>query len=433
MIGNSAPVRWRGGLAPGHERRGGELFVGGVSADELATAYGTPVLAIDYDVFDAAIANFLQACAPHAMEIAYAGKALLLVALARHLKHTPLHLDVCSLGELATAERAAFPADRIAFHGCGKTAEELDAASESRVARVIVDNVEELRRLAGRSGGAKIPVLLRINSGIEAHTHEFVRTGGARTKFGFDTPALASALEMLKRSPGLQFEGLHSHVGSQIYDAQAFVENTHALMERAAFAAASGFVTERVVVGGGFGVSMHPDQPDTFDADKTIAEIAGAARKDAKRWNLPLPHMGIEPGRALVAQAGTTLYRVMSAKRESGKPFVIVDGGIYENPRPALYGAYHHAYAARESGPLEETTLCGRSCENDELGTARLPADLAEGDLIAMCTTGAYTYSMAGNYNRFARPAVVAVRGGTHTLIAKRESIDDILRNDCDE
>ncbi len=433
MIGNSAPVRWRGGLAPGHERRDGELFAGGVSAEELATAYGTPALVIDYDVFDAAIAHFLQACAPHAIDIAYAGKALLLVALARHLKHTPLHLDVCSLGELATAERAAFPPDRIAFHGCGKTAEELDAAAEGRVARVIVDNLEELRRLASRSGGAKIPVLLRINSGIEAHTHEFVRTGGARTKFGFDAAALPAALETLKKSPGLHFEGLHSHIGSQIYDTQAFAENTHALMERAAFAAAAGFVTERIVVGGGFGVSMHPDEPDTFDADKTLAEIANAARKDAKRWNIPLPQIGVEPGRALIAQAGTTIYRVMSAKRESGKPFVIVDGGIYENPRPALYGAYHHTYAARESGPPQETVLCGRSCENDELGTARLPANLAEGDLIAMCTTGAYTYSMAGNYNRFPRPAVVAVRGGTHTLIAKRESIDDILRSDCDE
>jgi len=433
MIGNSAPVRWRGGLAPGHERRAGELFAGGVSADELAETYGTPLLVIDYDVFDAAIAQFLQACAPHSIEVAYAGKALLLVALARHLKHTPLHLDVCSLGELATAERAAFPPERIAFHGCGKTGEELDAAAEGRVGRVIVDNIEELQRLASRSGGTKIPVLLRINSGIEAHTHKFVRTGGARTKFGFDAAALPAALETLKSSPGLQFEGLHSHLGSQIYDAQTFVENTHALMERAAFAAGAGFVTGRIVVGGGFGVSMHPDEPDTFDADKTVAEIAHAARKGAKRWNLPLPQIGIEPGRALVAQAGTTLYRVMSAKRESGEPFVIVDGGIYENPRPALYGAYHHAYAARESGPLQETTLCGRSCENDELGTARLPSGVSEGDLIAMCTTGAYTYSMAGNYNRFTRPAVVAVRGGTHTLIAKRESIDDVLRNDCDE
>jgi diaminopimelate decarboxylase len=391
------------------------------------------VLAIDYDVFDAAIAEFVQACAPHAIEIAYAGKALLLVALARHLKHTSLHLDVCSLGELATAERAAFPPERIAFHGCGKTGEELDAAAEGRVARVIVDNIEELRRLAARTGSAQISVLLRINSGIEAHTHEFVRTGGARTKFGFDAAALPGALELLKQSPGLRFEGLHSHIGSQIHDAQAFVENTHALMERAAFAASAGFVSSRIVVGGGFGVPSRPGESERFDLEKTIADIAAAARKDAARWNIPLPQVGIEPGRALIAQAGTTLYRVMSAKRESGKPFAIVDGGIFENPRPALYGAYHHAYAVRENAPLEETILCGRSCENDELGTARLPSNLAEGDLVAMCTTGAYTYSMAGNYNRFARPAVVAVRGGTHTLIAKRESVDDVLGNDCDE
>lgn len=434
MIGNSStPVRWRGGLAPGHERRGSELLVGGVPASELAAAYGTPLLAIDYDVFDAAIARFLQTCAPHSIEIAYAGKALLLVALARHLKHTPLHLDVCSLGELAAAERAAFPPDRIGFHGCGKTDEELDAAAEGRVARVIVDNLEELRRLAARAGAAPVSVLLRINPGIEAHTHEFVRTGGDKTKFGFDADGLASALSVLGQSPGLHFEGLHAHIGSQIYDRQAFVENTSVLMERAASAAAAGFISERIVVGGGFGVRMRPDDPDELAVEETISEIARTAAQETKRRNLPAPRIGIEPGRALIAEAGTTLYRVMSAKREFGKPFAIVDGGVYENPRPALYGAYHHAYAARENAQLVETIVCGRSCENDQLGTARLPPDLAEGELVVMCTTGAYTYSMAGNYNRFPRPAVVAVRGGTHTLIAQRETVDDVLRNDCDE
>ena len=418
-------------LAQGHERRGGELFVGGARASELAQTYGTPLLAIDYDVFDEAIARFTNACAPYGIEIAYAGKALLLVALARHLKHTALQLDVCSLGELTAAERAGFPPERISFHGSGKTTAELEAIAEGRVARAIVDNLDELRRLAA-VGGASVSVVLRINPGIEAHTHEFVRTAGSKTKFGFDPDGLAAAFALLSESPGLLYEGLHAHIGSQIYDVKAFAENAAVLMERAAYAAQAGFQSERIVVGGGFGVTMQPGDGE-LNVGETMKAIAESVRKSAQRWNLPVPRIGIEPGRALIAQAGTTLYTVMAAKKEFGKPFAIVDGGVYENPRPALYGAYHHAYAARDGARLVETVMCGRSCENDELGKAELPEDLKEGDIVAMCTTGAYTYSMAGNYNRFPRPAVVAVRNGTHALIARRETIEDVLGSDVDE
>lgn len=418
-------------LAQGHERRGGELFVGGTRASELAETYGTPLLAIDYDVFDAAIARFSNACAPYGIEIAYAGKALLLVALARHLKHTALQLDVCSMGELAAAERAGFPVDRISFHGCGKTDAELEAIAEGRAARAIVDNLDELRRL--QTIGAPASVLLRINPGIEAHTHEFVRTAGSKTKFGFDPDGLAAAVALLRESPNLRFEGLHAHIGSQIYDTHAFSENAAVLMERAASAAQAGLQSERLVVGGGFGVQTRPGDSDGLDLEETMKAIAESVRKSAQRWNLPVPRIGIEPGRALIAQAGTTLYTVMAAKTEFGRPFAIVDGGVYENPRPALYGAYHHAYAARDAATLVDTVICGRSCENDELGTAKLPDDLKAGEILAMCTTGAYTYSMAGNYNRFPRPAVVAVRAGTHALIARRETIDEVLENDADE
>lgn len=420
-------------LAPGHERRDGELLIGGAAAGELAAAYGTPLLAIDYDVLDAAIARFQEACAPYDVEIAYAGKALLLVALARHLRHTALQLDVCSLGELAAAERAGFPADRISFHGCGKTAEELEAAAEQRVARVIVDNFDELRRLAALPVAGPVAVLLRINSGIEAHTHEFVRTGGERTKFGFDPDAFPQALSLVRASPNLRYEGLHAHIGSQIYEQRAFVENARVLMERVAEAASAGLRTERIVVGGGFGVAVRPGERDGIDVPQTIAAVASTVSDSANRHRVPLPRIGIEPGRALIGDAGTSLYTVMAVKREFRRPFVIVDGGIFENPRPALYDAYHHMYAARDGAALVETTVCGRSCENDQLGVAQLPEDLAAGELVVMCTTGAYTYSMAGNYNRFSRPAVVAVRAGTHAVIARRETIDDVLRSDVDE
>ncbi len=418
---------------PGHRRSAGELLIGGVRAQDLAAAYGTPLLVLDYDVLDAAIAAFVDACAPHAMEVAYAGKALLLVALARHLKHTPLQLDVCSLGELAAAERAAFPADRISMHGCGKIDEELDAAVAGRVGRIIVDNVNELERLALHKSANPIAVLLRVNTGIEAHTHQFIRTSGENSKFGFDPDAIPGALAILRNAPHLEFRGLHSHIGSQIYEEQAFTANAQALMERAAYCAEAGFETHEVVVGGGFGVQMHPDRREEIDLPDTMRAIATTIRREAERWGLAQPRIGIEPGRALIAHAGTSLYTVMAVKREFGRPYVIIDGGVYENPRPALYDAYHHIVSATHEGSdLLETVVCGRTCENDRLGTGLLPAATRAGELIAMCTTGAYTYSMASNYNRFTRPAVAAVRQGTHSLLARRESIEDVLRNDCD-
>jgi diaminopimelate decarboxylase len=430
----STRLQWQGHLAPGHRRLNGELAIGGVRASELAAAYGTPLLVLDYGVLDAAIAAFSDACAPHGIEIAYAGKALLLVALARHLKHTPLHLDVCSLGELAAAERAAFPVDRIGMHGCGKTEEELDAAAAGRVGRIIVDNVDELRRLSLRARADRpISLLLRVNTGIEAHTHEFIRTSGDKTKFGIDADAMPAALQLLKSAPGLQFLGLHAHIGSQIYEQDAFVANAQALMERAAYCAEAGLQATHVIVGGGFGVQMHPDQRKTLDLTSTMCAIAATVRAEAQRWNLPAPKIGIEPGRALMAHAGTSLYTTMAVKTEFGCRYVVVDGGIYENPRPALYDAYHHIISASHDAPqLLESVVCGRTCENDRLGLAKLPEASAAGDLIAMCTTGAYTYSMASNYNRFTRPAVAAVRDGTHALIARRETIDDVLRMDCD-
>lgn len=427
-------MHWQGKLAPGHGRHDGELTIGGTRVGELAQQYGTPLVVLDYDVLDAAIAAFTDACAPHGIEVAYAGKALLLVALARHLKHTPLHLDVCSLGELAAAERAAFPAERISFHGCGKTDEELDAAAEGRVGRIIVDNLDELRRLGQRDAeGRGIRLLLRLNTGIEAHTHEFVHTSGDKTKFGFDPDALPAAVEILNAHPHLHFRGLHAHIGSQIYEQGAFVANARALMDRAAFCAKAGLTSHTIVVGGGFGVQMHPERPSQLDLPATIAAIAETVKAEALRLGIPAPHIGIEPGRALIAHAGTSLYTVMAAKSEFGRPYAIVDGGVYENPRPALYDAYHHTVSAsRESDRTVDTVVCGRTCENDRLGTAQLPDDLHAGELVAMCTTGAYTYSMASNYNRFTRPAVVAARAGTHRLIARRESIDDVLRSDLD-
>lgn len=428
-------LNWHSGLAPGHNRRDGTLTIAGVSVADLAAAYGTPVLALDFDVLDASIAEIARACAPQTIEIAYAGKALLLVALARHLAQCGLHLDVCSIGELVTAERAGFPAERMSLHGCGKTDAELDAAIAGRVGRIIVDNLEELRRIGERgSAGIRAAVVLRVNTGVAAHTHDFVRTGGSETKFGISPDDLPSAAAIFARCHGMHFSGLHSHIGSQIFQEAALVDNVVILLELAARMAAAGFPCEYVIAGGGFGVRMNPAEPLELDLTQAIAAIARAARTQATSLGIATPRLGIEPGRALIARAGTSVYRVMAVKRQFGRPFVVVDGGIADNPRPALYQAYHHpVLASRESAsPAIETVLCGRSCENDKMAVADLPEDVRPGDLIAVCLTGAYTYSMASNYNRFPRPAVSAVRAGTHTPIARRESVDDILRMDCD-
>jgi diaminopimelate decarboxylase len=412
------------------------LTVAGIGAQQLAEEFGTPLLVLDLDALSEAIDRCKRACEPYEIEIAYAGKALLLVPLARFIAERGLNLDVCSLGELVTAERAGVDAGRMTLHGCGKSDDELRAAADGRVGRIVVDGIEELGRLSRIArADAAVPVMLRLNPGIEAHTHAFIRTGGQDTKFGIAPRDERAATAVLRETPGLRFVGLHAHVGSQIYESGAFLATAEALVTAAARFAHEGFAVDEIVVGGGFGVMTHPDRPDErIDFPQTMASVAKTVREASARVGIPPPHVGIEPGRWLIGPAGTTLYRVCAVKRQARRTFVVIDGGLYENPRPALYGAYHHAVAAsRPNMDLQEITLCGRSCENDEMGRAMLPRELKEGDLVAMNVTGAYTYSMASNYNRFIRPAVIGVLAGKSRLLARRETLDDVLRNDVVE
>lgn len=400
------------------------IAIGGVPADRLAREYGTPALFIDAGRLDRNIETILAAAAPHNIAVSYAGKALLVAALVRRLRDTPLAIDVCSLGELLTVERAGFDPSRVTLHGAGKTDEELDAVLDGRVGRIAVDGMDELRRLTARAGGRSAAVLLRFNTGIEAHTHDFVRTAGERSKFGFSPDRADDAFALLRETPSLRLHGVHAHIGSQIYDTLPYVENARRLYELLERARAAGFAhADTLVVGGGFGVQMHPGA-----ADETI-DIAAAL--DAVARVIPGGvRVEIEPGRAIVGTAGTSLYRVVAVKHFGGRRFVIVDGSLADNPRPALYGAYHHFEAVDAAGALTPATICGRSCESDELGEAMLPESIAPGDLVAVRTTGAYTYSMASNYNRFLRPPVVAVEDGAATLWARRETYDDVLERD---
>jgi diaminopimelate decarboxylase len=316
------------------------------------------------------------------------------------------------------------------LHGAGKSDDELRAAASGAVGRIVADSVDELERYAAMADGGSAGVVLRANTGVEADTHAFVRTGGDATKFGIHPRDEERAAGTLRERTNVRFLGLHAHVGSQIHEVEAFAENVGALMRAAARFARFGLPVAHAIAGGGFGVATGAGSARD-DRGRAIEAMVRRAREDAATLRVPVPRLGIEPGRAIVAAAGTTLYRVMAIKHQSTRTFVIVDGGLAENPRPALYGAAHPVAAVDRTGrPEREVTLCGRSCENDELGTASLPEDLRAGELLAMRLTGAYTYSMASNYNRFPKPAVVAVDGTSHRLLLRREEIDDVLRND---
>jgi diaminopimelate decarboxylase len=412
-----------------------ERTFGGVAASELARAYGTPQLVIDTDVLDATLAELSALGAEFDIDVCYAGKALLFVALAQRIAQSSLGLDVCSLGELLTGERGGMPAERMVLHGCGKTADELRAAADGRVGRVVVDNAEELQALTAVARPERpVRVLLRVNTGIAARTHAYVRTGGEDSKFGFALPELDAAVAAVMAAQGLELVGFHSHLGSQIFEPSPYEASLPIVLDAFARAHAAGAEVREIVVGGGFGVDPHPGARG-FELRGTLVALARELESGARERGIPRPKVGIEPGRAVIAAAGTSLYRVVSVKRQASRRFVIVDGGIADNPRPALYGAYHHPALANRisTAPADEFTICGRSCENDRLVVEALPGDIRTGDLLAMETTGAYTYSMASNYNRFGRPAVTFAGGGRHRLVVRREESADVLRNDVVE
>ncbi len=401
---------WSNGEAPGHRRDdSGALWIGGVPAARLAAQYGTPLFVLDAGLAKTAIAKLRACCDAAGVGVSYAAKAFLSPEFARIVAAAGIGMDVCSLGELEVAEGCGFPARSLTMHGAGKTDEELRACLDARVGRIVLDGLCDLRRLAelgeNRPGA---DVVLRINTEIESDAHPHVTTAGAGSKFGFARSEEAAAAAMLRATPALRFVGLHAHVGSQLGRASAFEANVGALEACAARLAALGLPSDVLVAGGGFGVQYDPRRPEqACDVEDAVRRMRGAMRSRLR--------LDIEPGRAIAAHAGTTIYRVLSVKRRGSRHLVVVDGGMADNPRPALYGAYHRAIPVGDpSRPVRSAFVYGRACESDFLAEADLPDDVRRGDLVAFCTTGAYTYSMSSNYNRFPRPAVVGVESGAH-------------------
>jgi len=421
----------------------GVLTVAGEDVLDLAREFGTPLYVVDEDDFRRRARAFRDGFG--GVEVYYAGKAFLCVAVARWIAEEGLNLDVCTGGELAVALRAGFPTERIGLHGNNKSVPELRRALEVGVGRIIIDSFEEIDRLAALSAelGASAPVMVRVTAGVEAHTHEYISTSHEDQKFGFSI-ADGSALEAVRRvvaADGLELVGLHSHIGSQIFVTDGFeVAARRVLRLHAQIARELGVTAPELDLGGGFGIA-YTTQDDPRAPEDLGREITKIVADECAVLGVEVPRLSIEPGRAIAGPSTFTLYEVGTVKRVAldgggARLYVSVDGGMSDNIRPALYGAdYSCTLASRESDAEPVLArVVGKHCESGDIVVRDefLPADVRAGDLIAVPGTGAYCRSLASNYNHVPRAAVVAVRDGEARLILRRETEDDLLRLDVE-
>lgn len=419
----------------------GHLTIGGCDTVQLAEMFGTPLYVMD----ETAIRRALRAYKASIDEnyenggmVTYASKACCFKELYRIVGQEGCGADVVSAGEIYTALQAGFPAERLYFHGNNKSGEELRLALEAGVGRIVADNPLELEQLsaAACSMGKTAAVYLRITPGINAHTHDFIRTGQIDSKFGF-TLETGEALEGVRRAltlPGLELKGLHCHIGSQIFDEQPFVHAAEVMLDfMAQIRRETGATLAELDLGGGFGIRYtEEDQPKAYGEYMRL--VAGAVKAKAAQLDYPVPYMVIEPGRSVVASAGITLYTAGHIKEIPGiRTYVSIDGGMTDNPRYALYQA---AYTVVNAGKADEpadavVTLAGRCCESGDLIQENAPVQSCQpGDILAVLATGAYNYAMSSNYNRLPRPAIVMVKEGEARVVVKAETYEDLIRND---
>ncbi|MTD13633.1 diaminopimelate decarboxylase [Nakamurella sp. YIM 132087] len=434
---------------PRHAGRGadGALQLAGTDVRDLAAEFGTPMMVMDELDFRSRCQDFADAFGS-AGQVHYAGKAFLSGRVVDWLADEGMALDVCTGGELALALSREFPAQRITLHGSNKSTAELTAAVRGRIGAIVVDSFDEIGRLAGlvesegRNGADPVPVMVRVTVGVEAHTHEFIATAHEDQKFGFSLAGgdAAEAVRRILANSGLRLVGLHSHIGSQIFDPSGFEVAAHRLVgllrdlldEHPA-------LTDTITtldLGGGLGIAYtEEDRPPTADAmAKSLTEIV---TRECQAAGLVVPTIAVEPGRAIVGPGTVTVYEVGTIKDVAldgrhTRRYVSVDGGMSDNIRTALYDAdYTVTLASRSSDAAPvRCRVVGRHCESGDIVVrdCYLPADLAVGDLIAVAATGAYCYVMASNYNRVPRPPVVTVREGTARVMLRRETDDDLLR-----
>lgn len=417
----------------------GHLEIGGCDALELAREHGTPLYVMD----EAHIRNTMRAMtqalrARHEQtQVIYASKAFPCLAIARIVAQEGLMIDVASAGELFTALRADFPVERIVFHGNNKSRDELEMAVRARIGRVIVDNENELDALdeVAASLDATQKIMLRLTPPVDPHTHRYIAVGKTDTKFGMNIEGGAAmrGLEKALQKPYLEVTGVGCHIGSQILEADFFKLSARIMCEFLAAARDElGVTFPDLDLGGGLGIRYLPEhEPPSFD--EYARAVIGTVKEHCARLDLDVPRLYVEPGRSLVGEAGTTLYRVGGIKRIPDiRTYVAVDGGISDNPRPALYEARYNALNANRmnDSAREMVTISGKHCETDTLIEDTLIAPLETEDIVAVQSTGAYNHAMSSNYNRFRRPSVVLVRDGESDIIIERETLQDLLSHD---
>ncbi len=417
------------------------LTIGGADAVELAKTYGTPAYILDENVIRENCRVYKKAAAEYfgadALPL-YASKALCFTAIYRIAAEEGLGVDCVSGGELYTAKKAGFPAERIYFHGNNKTDRDIADAMDMGVGTFVVDNFDELNALSAEAvrRGMTQRILLRITPGIDPHTHRAIMTGNVDSKFG-SAIVTGQAMEIVKEAiaaDGIDLAGLHCHIGSQIFEIEPFSDAADIMVRFIAdIRRECGHEIRELNLGGGLGV-RYTEYDREIDYAAAIRDIASVVTKYCREHDIPMPRVILEPGRSLVAAAGATLYTVGSVKEiPCFRKYVSVDGGMPDNPRYALYQSRYTALIAnRASAPrIEKVTIAGRCCESgDLLGEDMELSPAQRGDILAVLVTGAYNYSMASNYNRLPRPPVIMVKDGEARVVVRRETYEDLTRND---
>ncbi|UQZ81994.1 Diaminopimelate decarboxylase [Paenibacillus konkukensis] len=418
----------------------GHLQIGGCDTIDLVERFGTPLYVMDEALIRQRCREYVEAFRASGLkfQVAYASKAFCVMAMCRIAEEEGMSLDVVSDGELYTALQAGFPAERIHFHGNNKSPQEIEMAIDAQIGCFVVDNMVELHMLNAIAGEKrqKVNILFRLTPGVEAHTHEYISTGQIDSKFGLDLDngSAYRAVQEAIALPYIELLGVHSHIGSQIFEVEGFQLAVDKVIAFAAKVRDELDVLFSVVnLGGGFGI-RYVDGDTPLPVAKYVEAITSSVKENFGKYGYPVPEIWVEPGRSIVGDSGTTLYTVGTYKDIPGvRKYVAVDGGMADNPRPALYEARYEAMLANRAGEAEDelVSIAGKCCESGDMliWDIQLPK-VNSGDILAVSCTGAYNYAMASNYNRIRRPAVVFVKDGEADIVVKRESYDNIVGND---